>query len=629
MTSRRWITWGIFLICALLVFDGLGFVTWQVLRLERREAQATLESARQENERLALWRMDFFMAPLLAQESARPYFDYLPFYSAERAYTRMWEQVQPGEVLVASELLIGSRSPSSAGQLVRLYFQIDAQGRFTSPQVPTGNMLDLAESRFGLAGRIEPNERLLEQIRRLYIEVAREEQARTASRAVGQTPGPAPLKSDRRHDRAAETRPQGVPADEDAEFARRARSIEQAAAPEQRNDAMTLSDATPRAAPPTQGSLSREQAASGASEPDSAIRVGNFRPRWLRSGDSANPELILVRDVMAEGQLVRQCIWIDWPMLRTLLITGVLDLLPDPKLAPITGPEGESASLSRVMASLPVILDPGPMPEPGPLGLTWVRATLGATWLAIVAAVAAIGWVLRASLVLSERRGRFVSAVTHELRTPLTTFCLYTEMLDEGMVDPTARQSYLATLRSESRRLAGIVENVLAYARLGRARPRTEGSLPVGDLVEQVRDVLERRVEQTGGVLQLHLSAGAASAAVRGEPESIERILLNLVDNACKYGRIGDEPPGVTLSVSLEHHRVVFRVCDQGPGIAPGERGRVFGAFQRGAVHASHAESGLGLGLALSRGLADEMGGELTLEPSQRGACFALRLKVG
>lgn len=626
MTSRRWITWGIFLICALLVFDGLGFVTWQVLRLERREAQATLESARQENERLALWRMDFFMAPLLAQESARPYFHYLPFYPAERAYTRMWEQVQPGDVLVPSPLLTGSRSTSNTGQLIRLYFQVDSQGRFTSPQVPTGNMLDLAESRFGLAGRIEPNERLLEQVYHLHVEAARDEQTRTSARTAGQT-AQAATDELSKIDEAAE--PQTAAVDQDAEFARRVKSIEQAAAPENRGVETTLIDAAPVTTYATPESPTRPRATSDGSEAEASIRVGNFRPRWLSFGESQSPELIFVRDVWAEGQVVRQCIWIDWPMLRTLLITGVLDLLPEPKLAPITRPESMSTGLSRVMASLPVMLDPGPMPEPGPLGLTWVRATLGATWLAIFAAVAAIGWVLRASLLLSERRGRFVSAVTHELRTPLTTFCLYTEMLDEGMVDPSARQSYLSTLRSESMRLAGIVENVLAYARLGRARPKTDGSLPVDVLLDQVREVLTRRVEQAGGVFQVNLAGEAAATCVRGEAESIERILLNLVDNACKYGRQDDKPPAVSLSVSLEHHRVVFRVCDQGPGIAPNERGRVFGAFQRGAVQASHAESGLGLGLALSRGLAEEMGGELTLEPSERGACFALRLRAG
>src|SRR5690606_23556726 len=94
--------------------------------------------------------------------------------------------------------------------------------------------------------------------------------------------------------------------------------------------------------------------------------------------------------------------------------------------------------------------------------------------IAVLVAVGAIGLVLRASMDLSDRRGRFVSAVTHELRTPLTTFCLYTEMLADGVVArEEARREYLSTLKDESRRLARIVENVLAYARLGEGRPKT------------------------------------------------------------------------------------------------------------------------------------------------------------
>ena len=90
MRQRPWITWLVFAVCAVLVLDGLGWVTWQVLRLERRDAEATVQSDFEERARLALWRMDSTLTPIIAQESARPYFHYRPFFPAERAYTRMW-----------------------------------------------------------------------------------------------------------------------------------------------------------------------------------------------------------------------------------------------------------------------------------------------------------------------------------------------------------------------------------------------------------------------------------------------------------------------------------------------------------------------------------------------------------
>lgn len=623
MSSRRWLTWAIFFICALLVLDGLGFVTWQVLRLEWREAQASIESARQENERQALWRMDFFMAPLLAQESARPYFQYLPFYPAERAYTRMWEQVQPGDLLVPSPLLFSPRSQTGA-DLIRLYFQIDAQGRFTSPQVPTGNMLDLAEGpAIGLAGRIEANEKLLKEIRARFERASAALRANAAAQAAEQ-PG---------DDDSADAQAASAPSDEpqpDAEYQQRVRALERAAMTEdRREEARRQVQAHAEVfmlQPGSRAAASEHQHTSGPMR-GSTVKVGSFRPVWVGGADGSAPELVLLRPVTIEGQVVRQGIWIDWPMLRTLLTSTILDLLPEARLVPSIDPEARDAGVSRRLASLPLVLNSGPLPEPEPLGLTWVRATLGATWIAVMAAIAAIGWVLHTSLVLSDRRGRFVSAVTHELRTPLTTFCLYTEMLCDGMVDASARQSYLDTLRSESKRLAGIVENVLAFARLGRGRPNADVHVQVSALIDRVLDPLQRRVDQAEAELSVHVAPEAEQASVRGEPETIERVLFNLVDNACKYGRADAEPARIRLDVTVEDHRVVFRVSDQGPGILPKERDRVFMAFQRGAVQASHAQSGLGLGLALARGLAEEMGGELVLEESKKGACFALRLR--
>lgn len=627
MSSRRWLTWAIFFTCALLMLDGLGFVTWQVLRLEWREAQAGIESARQENERQALWRMDFFMAPLLAQESARPYFQYLPFYPAERAYTRMWEQVQPGDLLVPSPLLLSPRSQTGA-DLIRLYFQVDAHGRFSSPQVPTGNMLDLAESpAIGLAGRIEANEKLLKDIRACF-ESTRAALARRAGESAQAAAQALEDRSDKQAATEASTEPQP-----DAEFELRARALERAAKTEDQREESNRQSPEPTGANTRQsGQLSSQDEydkAGRAARNSTVVTVGSFRPAWVGGGEGGYPELVLLRPVTIEGQLVSQGIWIDWPMLRTLLTSTILDLLPEATLVPSTDPEVRAAGVSRRLASLPLVLNSGPVPDPDPLGLTWVRATLGATWIAVVAAIGAIGWVLRASLALSDRRGQFVSAVTHELRTPLTTFCLYTEMLSEGMVDVSARQSYLQTLRSESKRLAGIVENVLAYARLGRARPNADGHVVLSELLEQVLEPLRRRVEQAGAELSVSVMPKEEGVSVRGDAETIERVLFNLVDNACKYGRVDDEPARIRMDVGVEHHRLVIRVCDQGPGIMPGERDRVFAAFQRGSVQASHAESGLGLGLALARGLAEEMGGELVLEESKVGACFALRLRQG
>ena len=84
MKTRRWVTWLIFGICALAVLEGLGWVTWKALRLEGAESEARAQTAFQSRIRLALWRMESEITPIVAQEAARPYFHYQPFYAAER-----------------------------------------------------------------------------------------------------------------------------------------------------------------------------------------------------------------------------------------------------------------------------------------------------------------------------------------------------------------------------------------------------------------------------------------------------------------------------------------------------------------------------------------------------------------
>ena len=138
---------------------------------------------------------------------------------------------------------------------------------------------------------------------------------------------------------------------------------------------------------------------------------------------------------------------------------------------------------------------------------------------------------------LSERRAAFVSAVTHELRTPLTTFRLYAEMLAEGMVpDSQRRQEYLLSLRREADRLAHLVENVLSYARLERGRRGAAvGPIALAELVDRAEQRLAAHAEQAGMTLVVEGREEAAGAVVLANPSAVEQVLLNLVDNACKY----------------------------------------------------------------------------------------------
>jgi signal transduction histidine kinase len=108
-----------------------------------------------------------------------------------------------------------------------------------------------------------------------------------------------------------------------------------------------------------------------------------------------------------------------------------------------------------------------------------------------------------------------------------------------------------------------------------------------------------------------------------GDPTAVARIVRILADNALRFAP-PDEPPEVALSKSGDHW--LLAVCDRGPGVPDHERELIFDRFKRGS--ATGGEAGFGLGLAIGRELADRMGGSLTLEPSDAGARFVLRLEA-
>lgn len=355
--------------------------------------------------------------------------------------------------------------------------------------------------------------------------------------------------------------------------------------------------------------------ADATSAPPGAEVESAFEARWMEG------DLVLLRRVRRGDARLLQGTWLDWPALRELLLAQVEAVVPASHLQRVDG----EADPGRRLALLPARLVPGPMPETEPRDWTPVRLSLAAAWVAAFLGLVGVGSLLKASVTLSERRADFVSAVTHELRTPLTTFRLYSEMLLEGMVPAEERPSYLAILKREADRLGHLVENVLTFSRLDRraAAERIE-TLLLADLLERVVPRLRDRAAQEGLAFEMESGPGAAEARVRVDVAGAEQILLNLVDNACKYA------PGrpLHLAAILRDRHAVLRLHDHGPGIEPRDRRRIFRPFHRSAARAAGSAPGVGLGLALSRRLARRMGGDLRLAGSEEGATFELWLRA-
>ncbi len=579
--KRRHTSWLIYAGCAGAVLSALAVVTVVVLRLERAEIKARTEAAHQEALRLALWRMDSWLAPLLAREAARPYFDYQPFYTPQRAYTVLLRPIEQGEVLTPSPLL------SFESPYFPLHFQMDPEGRLTSPQAPGGQFRVLAEGAYLSESRIEYNSAELASIGSL---VTREEVASCVA-AAGESPESA-----------------AVPL-----------------LPEQADEVVAQQLRNQQEAFYRRGSS--QQALKQSQSVDASVTVGALVPFWS-DGGGIGARLIFTRPVRIGEDDYFQGFVGDWSALRGALLDQVRDLFAEADLVPARGATATGES-GMMLATIPAALVV-PAPTPASAGLlSPVRSSLAITWAAALAGLAAIAVTLRATIAYGERRSRFASAVTHELRTPLTTFRMYSEMLAEGMVeDPRKRLEYLQTLRDESGRLSNLVETVLAYARLEEGRSRgTPRATAVGPMLDQVAGTLRKRAEAAGMTLSIENGAPHATP-ITIDVEAVGQILFNLVDNACKYAKGADDPT-VHVAAATENGCLTIAVRDHGPGVPPEAAASIFEPFDRGTRNQGDGTPGVGLGLALARGLARDLGGDLRLrKDTARGACFELTVPL-
>ncbi|MBI5851857.1 MAG: HAMP domain-containing histidine kinase [Planctomycetes bacterium] len=258
----------------------------------------------------------------------------------------------------------------------------------------------------------------------------------------------------------------------------------------------------------------------------------------------------------------------------------------------------------------------------GPLGLLLVL---------LACAIAFVGGLraVRAGIVREREaifvRSEFLTTVTHELRTPIAAIRLLAERLDEGQVtDAARRDEYHAMLAREAARLSVLVENVLDLGRIERGeRAYDRRDVPVGELIADAGHSFEALAHRAGLAFTIDDKSEAAGVSV--DRAAIRQALLNLCDNALKYGAAGGV---IALSAEREDGGVVIAVRDRGPGVPPADRERIFRRFVRGSAHAHGSVPGVGLGLHLARHIALAHGGTLGYEEPKDGvgACFALRL---
>src|SRR6059058_3559694 len=225
---------------------------------------------------------------------------------------------------------------------------------------------------------------------------------------------------------------------------------------------------------------------------------------------------------------------------------------------------------------------------------------------------------LRREYELARLRTDFVSGVSHELRTPLAQIRMFSETLLLGRVrSDDERERSLEIIDQEARRLTHLVENLLHFSRSDRRLARLSPALaPLAPLVSEAAEGFAPLAAARGVTLCTELTDGVVAPV---DADALRQMLLNLLDNAVKYGPSGQT---VTLGLTEADGRARVSVDDEGPGIPAAERERIWDRFWRLERDRGSAVAGTGIGLSVVRELVALHGGRTWVEDapvSQRG----------
>jgi len=246
--------------------------------------------------------------------------------------------------------------------------------------------------------------------------------------------------------------------------------------------------------------------------------------------------------------------------------------------------------------------------------------------------VIVLGMVVLSLAAVRERRlnrlkSEFISNVSHELKTPLSLIKMFSElMLMPAGARAPKEKKYLDIIMRESERLGALIENVLDFNRMERGQMGFDfqKSDPAG-VVERSLDMYRFRLEQEGVDVRLEIQPDLPQVLL--DEQALALAIINLLDNAVKYGRRGAEP--IQLKVESRNGQVLIHVQDHGSGIQPSDLRRIFERFYRSTDLEVRRQRGSGIGLTLVKSIIEAHGGkvEVSSEPGH-GATFTISIPV-
>jgi signal transduction histidine kinase len=287
----------------------------------------------------------------------------------------------------------------------------------------------------------------------------------------------------------------------------------------------------------------------------------------------------------------------------------------------LTVPLGEALPAWRVALYQPAGLSPRDMVR------RQAMIFLGA--FVLLVAVIAAGLVATYRLVrreseIAQLKADFVANVSHDLKTPLSLIRMFAETLEMDRVpDPARRREYYGVMTRESERLSRLIDNVLDFSRIESGRQRYEMAPgPIEPLVHEVLESFRHPLQQQGFALDVSVAPELPDVAM--DEEAIKQALANLVDNAMKYSA---ERRHIMVTARRDGGGIAVEVADEGIGIPPGERPRIFEKFYRVGRSETQGRRGSGVGLALVKHIAEAHGGRITVDDRPGGGSrFTLHL---
>ncbi len=585
------------------------------------------------------------------------------------------------------------RSPLSAVPVVQDlpgvigYFQVDAEGRFSTPLLPEqgANLpkLGLSEAEYRqreqLAGAVqriltanrlvegtEPGEKPAGQV--FFDDLGQglrpeqEPDHQLADQPGRETPPPAKAKqygtvqelrlddalqkkSERFEEDSEEQPAMAPPAEMEGGRDNRQRRVEQSVLPE------TL-DLASKPADGAAGDAVAAGAVLSASESDILIRTFESEVEPLDFATFESGELVLFRKVWREGTRYVQGMVMDREAFldsavvepfRATALSAMSDLVVAVQdevisvtqaesspayAAEVSGMEGDllySARLGSPFDAVELIYSVQRLPAgPGGRVLRWLTIVLIAVFGGGFIALHRLGI---GQIQLARQQQDFVSSVSHELKTPLTSIRMYSEMLREGWADEARRQQYYTFIHDESERLSRLIANVLQLASITRNQPSFElKQVRASRLMDSIESKIATQVERAGFEVCFKITPQAAEAVVEVDEDCMSQIIINLVDNALKFSR-NAETKRLEIGAALSPRKVLrISVRDFGPGIPREQIKKIFRLFYRPESELTRETVGTGIGLAIVHQLTQAMGGSVDVLNRDPGAEFGISL---